>query len=108
MALRETQDQVDAWIKQSPEGYWPPHAMMTQLQEEVGEVAREVMRRFGPKRPKSDDTESDLGEEIADCIFALCCLANSNQVDLDAAFAKVMAKRYGRDYNRFPRIPENS
>ena len=103
MALREIQKQVDEWIKQYPEGYWSPHVVMTQLQEEAGEVAREVMRRFGPKRPKADDTAGDLDEEIGDCIFTLCCLANPNGIDLDEAFAKTMAKRYGRDRDRFPR-----
>ena len=95
------QKQVDEWISQYKEGYWKPHEIFTRLGEEVGEVGREINHLFGPKKKKPDEEKGDLGEEIGDVIFTLCCLANSQEIDLDEAFKKVMDKHFGRDDNRF-------
>jgi NTP pyrophosphatase (non-canonical NTP hydrolase) len=101
MPLKNIQDQVEAWVGQYKVGYWQPHAILARLAEEVGELAREINHLFGPKPKKSSENLQDLGEEMADIIFTLCCLANSQKVDLDQAFAKVMDKCYGRDKNRY-------
>jgi len=71
--------------------------------EETGELAREVNHVHGPKKKKSFEEEKEIGIEIADIIFTLCCLANSQGIDLDKEFAKVMDKCYGRDKERFER-----
>ena len=77
MSLREIQKQVDEWIGQHQMGYWPPLEQMARLTEEVGELARELNHRFGSKKKKGTEADNDLGDEIADVIFTLVCLANA-------------------------------
>ncbi len=101
--LNIVQKQVDAWVKQYPEGYWGPHAIVTHAMEELGEVAREVHHIHGPKKRKKTEEDGDLGGEIADVFFALICLANSHDIDLDKAWENGMAKRTVRDKDRFAR-----
>jgi len=103
MSFAEAQHEVDTWISQFKEGYFPPLAMMARLSEEVGEVARVLMHRYGGKTPKPGEAPGDPGEEIADTIFVLICLANSLGVDLDEAFQKVMEKYRSRDSERWTR-----
>jgi len=101
MSLKDTQKQVDKWIDQYKDSYWEPHEILARLIEETGELAREINHLYGPKKKKADEDTRDLGEEIADVIFTLCCLANSKGIDLDKAFKEVMDKCYGRDKDRF-------
>ena len=101
MALRKIQKEVDVWIKQYKIGYFKPHENLARLPEEVGEVAREVNHKFGPKKKKLTESESDLGEELADIIFTVVCLANSLKIDLDKSFDKVMRKVNIRDKERY-------
>ena len=76
MELSEAQARVDAWIGQFEEGYWPPLANLARLTEEVGELARLLNDRFGPKKKKAGEPEQDLGEELADILFVLLVIAN--------------------------------
>ena len=101
MALHEIQRQVDEWVQQFKVPYWQPLEILTRLTEEMGELAREVNHRWGPKQKKSTEDTRELGEEIGDILFTLTCLANSQKIDLDEAFSKVMDKVYDRDNNRF-------
>ncbi len=101
MSFKNLQKQVDDWVSQFPEGYWEPHAMVTHALEELGEVAREVHHIHGPKKRKDTEGNGDLGDEIADVLFSMICLANKHNIDLSEAFEKGMEKRYGRDNNRF-------
>lgn len=101
MVLKKVQKEVDRWIKQYKIGYFKPHEILARLMEEVGEVAREINHQFGPKKKKSTEDKADLGEEMADIIFTLICLANSLNIDLDKSFKKVMDKCYGRDKERY-------
>ncbi len=101
MALSDYQKEVDDWIAQYVEGYWTPHEIMARLTEEVGEVARLVNHLYGPKKKKASELTQDLGEELADVIWTVVCMANSHKIDLDEAFSKVVAKAYGRDSDRF-------
>jgi len=101
MALKDIQKQVDDWVSQHKIGYWKPHEIMTRLTEEVGELAREISHVYGPKKKKDNEDENEIGDEIADVIFTLVCLANSQDIDLDEAFKKTMDKCYGRDKDRF-------
>ena len=101
MALTEIQKQVDEWVHQFKIPYWQPLEILTRLTEETGELAREVNHRWGPKRKKSTEDVKELGDEIGDILFTLACLANSQKINLDEAFQRVMDKAYGRDNNRF-------
>ncbi len=103
MALKDIQREVDGWVTQYRIGYWKPHEILARLMEETGELAREVNHRYGPKQKKASEPAGDLGEEMADVIFTVVCLANSLGIDLDAAFRRTMDKCYGRDSSRWER-----
>ena len=103
MSFEPIQKEVDAWISQFEEGYFAPLPMLARLTEEVGELARVLMHRYGGKKPKRGEAEGDVGEEIADAIFVLVCLANSLGIDLDAAFGEMMRKYKARDNDRWTR-----
>lgn len=101
MEISEAQQRVDAWISRFEEGYWPPLANLARLVEEVGELSRELNHKFGskPKRPDESDTELEL--EIGDVLFVLITLANSQEIDLNRAFERVLAKYEERDAERW-------
>ncbi len=99
--MKEIQKKVDEWVSQYAEGYWQPLEIMARLTEEVGELAREVNHRFGPKKKKTTEAENEIGAEMADIVYTLACMANSLDIDLDAEFAKVMEKLSARDKDRF-------
>ena len=101
MSFTEAQARVDAWISQFEEGYFDPLTNMTRLSEEVGELAREVNHRFGQKTKKKDEAEGDMAMEMADIMFVLICMANREEIDLQASFDRMMAKVEGRDANRW-------
>jgi NTP pyrophosphatase (non-canonical NTP hydrolase) len=101
MALKTIQNDVDKWVQQYKIPYWKPLEQFARLTEEVGELARELNHRFGAKKKKTSENEANLEDEIADVIFTLVCLANSQKIDLDKAWKKVMDKCYGRDQDRF-------
>lgn len=101
MALREAQQRVDQWISQYKEGYFPPLTNLARLSEEVGELAREINHRFGEKTKKKDEADGDLALELADILFVVICLANSQRIDLDEAFDRMMAKVTTRDADRW-------
>ncbi len=99
--LKEVQNDVDKWVSQLKIGYWQPHEILARLIEEVGELGREVNHEWGPKKKKETEKDNELGDEMADIIFTLCCLANSQGMDLDKHWKKMMKKLYGRDKDRF-------
>ena len=103
MSLYDAQQTVDRWIGQYTEGYFAPLTNLARLTEEVGELARELNDRFGEKTKKPDEEQGSLALELADVLFVVICLANSQHVDLDAAFAAMMAKLTGRDAARWTR-----
>jgi len=101
MSLKEIQKQVDEWTGQYKIQYWQPHEILARLTEEVGELAREINDLYGPKKKKSTEDIKEMGDEIADIIFKLICLANSQDIDLDQAFKRVIDKCYKRDNDRY-------
>ena len=103
MSFADAQREVDQWISQFEEGYFPPLAMLARLTEEVGELSRALMHHFGGKKPKANEELGDIGEEIADAMFVLICLANSQNIDLDEAFDRMMRKIRERDGERWTR-----
>jgi NTP pyrophosphatase (non-canonical NTP hydrolase) len=103
LTLREAQRRVDAWISQYQAGYWPPLANLARLVEETGELARLLTHREGHKPKKAGEVAQDLGLELADIIYTVICLANSQGIDLEDAFLRVMRKVETRDAHRYPR-----
>jgi NTP pyrophosphatase (non-canonical NTP hydrolase) len=103
MELKEAQRRVDAWIGQFEEGYWPPLANLARLVEEVGELARLMNHRFGPKTKKPEEVEQDLSEELADVLFVVLVLANEQDIDLSQALEQVLEKYRLRDSERWVR-----
>jgi len=101
MSFQPIQRDVDEWISQFEEGYFPPLPMLARLTEEVGELARVLAHRYGGKKPKPGEDVGDVGDEIADTIFVLVCLANSLDIDLDEKFSAMMAKYRARDAERW-------
>ncbi len=100
MNLQHAQQVVDEWIKTHGVRYFNELTNMAQLTEEVGEVARIIARRYGEQSEKDSDKTKDLGEELADVIFVVLCLANQTGVDLQAAFDKKLELKTKRDHNR--------
>ncbi len=101
MNLKEIQKQVDEWTSHYSPQYWQPHEILARLMEETGELAREVNHMHGPKRKKSTEETREMGEEIADILFTLCCLANSQDINLSEAWKRIMEKYQTRDRERF-------
>ena len=90
MDIKNSQKEVDNWIKNHGVRYFNELTNMAQLTEEVGEVARIIARRYGEQSEKESDKNKDLGEELADVVFVVLCLANQTGIDLQAAFDKKM------------------
>jgi len=103
MDLREAQQQVDAYISQFKEGYFPPLVNLARLAEEVGELARELNHRFGPKTKKADEPEGDIALELGDILFVLVVLANQLDIDLQQAMERTLSKYQVRDAQRWER-----
>jgi len=101
MSFAPIQKEVDDYISQFKEGYFPPLSMLARLTEELGELARALSYRDGFKKPKSGEKADDVADELCDVIFVALCLANSLSIDLDAAFAAAMNKYRTRDANRW-------
>jgi NTP pyrophosphatase (non-canonical NTP hydrolase) len=100
MSLQKLQKEVDEWIQSHGVRYFNELTNMAQLTEEVGEVARIIARRYGEQSEKDSDKNKDLGEELADVIFVVLCLANQTGVDLESAFSKKMEIKTKRDHDR--------
>jgi NTP pyrophosphatase (non-canonical NTP hydrolase) len=100
MSLNETQKIVDDWIKKYGVKYFSELTNMAVLMEEVGEVARIMARRYGEQSEKESDKQKDLGDELADVLFVLTCIANQTGINLQEAFEKNMQKKTNRDFDR--------
>nr|WP_298655062.1 nucleotide pyrophosphohydrolase [uncultured Flavobacterium sp.] len=100
MDIKNAQLEVDNWIKNHGVRYFNELTNMAQLTEEVGEVARIIARRYGEQSEKESDKNKDLGEELADVVFVVLCLANQTGIDLQAAFDKKMDVKTKRDHER--------
>lgn len=94
------QEIVDEWIKTVGVRYFNELTNMAVLTEEVGEVARIIARKYGEQSFKDSDLEKDLGDELADVLWVLVCLANQTGVDLTDAFKRNLQKKSSRDKSR--------
>ena len=106
MTLAEAQKQVDTWIQTVGVRYFSELTNMAILTEEVGEVARIIARRYGEQSEKESDKQKDLGDEMADVLFVLICLANQTGVNLTEALEKNMQKKSIRDAERHHNNPK--
>ena len=100
MNIQNSQLAVDKWIKEHGVRYFNELTNMAQLTEEVGEVARIIARRYGEQSEKESDKDKDLGEELADVVFVVLCLANQTGIDLQKAFDDKMTLKTKRDHDR--------
>lgn len=100
MKIEEAQKEVDFWIKTYGVRYFNELTNMAILTEEVGELARIIARRYGEQSEKESDKNKDLGDEMADVLWVLMCLANQTGVDLTAALKKNIEKKTQRDKER--------
>ena len=100
MNISNAQEDVDNWIKEHGVRYFNELTNMAQLTEEVGEVARIIARRYGEQSEKESDKSKDLGEELADVMFVVFCLANQTGIDLQQAFDKKLDLKTKRDHDR--------
>ena len=106
MTIQESQQQVDQWIKMHGVRYFNELTNMTILTEEVGELARIMARRYGEQSEKESDKNKDLGDEMADVLWVLICLANQTGIDLTEAFKKNIEKKTNRDKDRHNQNPK--
>ena len=100
MTIRAAQDQVDQWIKTTGVRYFSELTNMAILTEEVGELARIIARTYGDQSFKESDKNKDMGDEMADVLWVLLCLANQTGVDLTEALEKNFKKKSVRDAGR--------
>jgi NTP pyrophosphatase (non-canonical NTP hydrolase) len=100
MTIQEAQALVDNWIKENGIRYFNELTNMAILTEEVGEVARIIARQYGEQSFKKSDEGRQLGDELADVLFVLICLANQTGVDLTQALEANLQKKTARDRDR--------
>ena len=106
MTIQEAQDTVDQWINATGVRYFNELTNTAILMEEVGEVARIMSRKYGEQSFKKSDEAVDLGDEMADVLFVLICLANQTGIDLTEAMEKNLIKKNIRDADRHKNNPK--
>lgn len=106
MTIDTLQKEVDQWIKTVGVRYFNELTNMAILTEEVGELARIIARRYGEQSEKESDKNKDLGDEMADVLWVLVCLANQTGVNLEEAIAKNFEKKTLRDSDRHKDNPK--
>ena len=100
MSIKNCQKTVDNWIKKNGVRYFNELTNLAQLTEEVGEVARIISREYGEQSKKLSDKNLNLGEELADVLFVLLCIANQTNINLQDEFDKKLKIKSIRDKNR--------
>jgi len=106
VTLADAQAQVDVWIRDVGVRYFSELTNLAQLVEEVGEVARIISRRYGDQSFKESDRDVDLGDELADVLFVVICLANQTGVNLTESFERSIQKKTSRDRDRHQQNPK--
>ena len=101
MSLKHYQQSVDSSVQKYEKPYWDPLSNLARLTEETGEVARLLNHQYGDKPKKPNETDQELGEELADVIYTVICIANSQGIELDEYLERAIAKLETRDKDRF-------
>ena len=104
--ITKWQQAVDSWIKEYGVRYFSELTNTAILMEEVGELARLMARTYGDQSFKDSDKNKELGDEMADILWVLMCLANQTGVDLNAALVKNIEKKTSRDSERHKNNPK--
>jgi len=100
ITIKQAQEQVDGWIKTTGVRYFNELTNLGILMEEVGELSRLMVRKYGEQSFKESDKEKELSDEMADVLWVLICLANQTGVDLTEALKKNFEKKNLRDGER--------
>lgn len=100
ISLQEAQQKVDQWITTVGVRYFSELTNLGVLMEEVGELARLLVRKYGDQSFKNKENEASIGDEMADVLFVLICLANQTGVNLTDAFLQNLEKKTNRDAQR--------
>ncbi len=106
ITLLEAQEEVDRWIKTIGVRYFSELTNTAVLMEEVGELARLMARKYGDQSFKTGENDENMGDEMADVLFVLICLANQTGIDLTTAFQRNIAKKNHRDASRHKDNPK--
>lgn len=106
MTISSLQAEIDSWIKTTGIKYFSPLTNLGILMEETGELARLMVRKYGEQSVKPGEHENDIGDEMADILWVLCCLANQTGVDLPSAMEKNFEKKNSRDADRHKANPK--
>lgn len=101
MSLQVYQDQIDEMLQAYVKPYWHPLSNLARLSEEVGEVARILNAQYGDKPKKPNEEHEELADELADVLYTVICLANSQGIQLDEPMQRAIAKLETRDKGRF-------
>ncbi len=100
MIIKDFQQDIDQWVRTYGVRYFSELTNLGILMEEVGEVARLMTREYGDQSFKESDKNRDLGDELADVLFVIGCIANQTGVDLTEAMNRNLAKKTERDHSR--------
>ncbi|MGX7029933.1 MazG nucleotide pyrophosphohydrolase domain-containing protein [Vagococcus zengguangii] len=106
-SLNEMQRELDEYISQFKEGYFPPLVLLGRMTEELGEVAKSLMYQQGHVNKKQNEVISSVDEELADLLVSLIIMANALEIDLSLSYEKNMQKYRHRDAERFERVAED-
>jgi NTP pyrophosphatase (non-canonical NTP hydrolase) len=99
--MNSEQRAIDEWFKKKNWPYWTPHEILARITEEVGELARLINHQYGPKKRKDTEAHQEIEDEIGDILYAVACLANTHDINLDEALQKSLKKVETRDKDRF-------
>ncbi len=102
--IKQYQDEIDESVQGLEKPYWSALSILARLSEEVGEAARIINHQYGDKPKKPSEEHEDLGDELADIIYCVMCLANREGIDLDPHINKAIGKLKGRDKDRFKKL----
>ncbi|MEO6583973.1 MAG: nucleotide pyrophosphohydrolase [Ferruginibacter sp.] len=106
MTIATAQTEVDNWIKTTGVKYFSELTNLGILIEEVGELSRIMVRTYGEQSKKTTEPDANLGDEMADVLWVLLCLANQTGVNLSQALQKNIEKKNKRDYSRHKNNPK--
>ncbi len=106
LTIKQAQEIVDEWINTKGIRYFNELTNTTILMEEVGELARIMSRKYGEQSFKQSDQKADMGDEMADILFVLICLANQTGIDLTDALQNNLEKKTNRDIERHKHNPK--
>lgn len=104
-ALAGYQKQIDESLQPYVKPYWDPLSQLARIMEEVGEVSRILNHQYGDKPKKATEVHEQLEDELADVLYGILCLANSQGITLDEPLQRAIAKLETRDKDRFEKKP---